>query len=205
MLISTDLLTLFSLTPKEGIESPEISSAWADSSLVFLANIHQPRSDALKDIIEENGWPLDEDYTDHAQAAAFMITLHADYDVPFQKHCHNLMLEQATLGNTPLGFIAFLTDRILCNDNNYQRFGTQIREADNGCFVPKAIENSDLVDELREQAGLGETLGDYYQRVNAGDMLLPRLLLGEYADIWDPPQRVEAAPKSDVVDFPTDS
>lgn len=197
MLIAADLLTLFSLTPKEGLEPPHISPAWASSSLAFLEGIHRPKSEALKTIIEENGWPQAGEYTDHAPEAAFMIVLHADYDVPFQKRCHGLMLELASLNKINTGFIAFLTDRILCNEGHHQRFGTQIREAENGCFVPKPIENIEVADALREQAGLNESMLDYYQRINSGDLLLPRYVLGAYADVWDPP-----AKPSNVVEFP---
>ena len=188
MLIDARLQRLFSPQPTEGIASPHIETRWAPSSLAFLAGIHRPKSDALKTIIAEAGWPQDENYTDHAEAAAFMIALHADYDPDFQKQCHALMLELATRGKIQLGYLAFLTDRILCNDGHHQRFGTQVREAANGCFVPKPLENEDdiaEVDALRREAGLTETMLDYYQRINGGDLLLPRPLLGDYADIWE--------------------
>lgn len=199
MLIDSHLLALFSLNPPEGLEAPHVPTQWAPSSLAFLASIHQPKSDALKAIVEEHGWPQDEQYTDHAEAAAFMITLHADYDLNFQKHCHGLMLELATHGKIQLGYLAYLTDRILCNEGHHQRFGTQIREATNGCFVPKPLENEDEaeVDALRKEAGLMESMLDYYQRVNGGDLLLPRPLIGAYADIWE-----HKPADSNVISFP---
>ena len=188
MLIDSRLQRLFRLSSPEGMALPHLNTQWAPSSLAFLASIHQPKSDALKTIVEAHGWPQDEHYTDHAEAAAFMIVLHADYDLAFQIQCHGLMLELATRGKTQLGYLAFLTDRILCNKGLHQRFATQIREAANGCFVPKPMEEEDdidLIDTLRKEAGLSETLFDYYQRVNSGDLLLPRMLIGEYADIWE--------------------
>ena len=199
MLIDSQLLTLFSLTPPEGLKPPHSSPRWSDSSLAFLASVHKPKSDALKSIVESDGWPQDERYTDHAEAAAFMIVLHADYDPDFQKHCHRLMLELATRGKIKLGYLAFLTDRILCNEGHHQRFGTQIREATNGCFVPKPMEEEDDIDALdtmRKKAGLDETMLEYTQRINGGDLLLPRFLLGDYADIW------EGKRESNVITFP---
>ncbi|MFW0777715.1 MAG: DUF6624 domain-containing protein [Rickettsiales bacterium] len=202
MLISTDLLTMFALKPLEKLDPPEVSPAWAESSLAFLANIHRPKSDALKTIVEEHGWPTENEFSGHAHEAAFMIVLHADYDVEFQTHCHKLLLELASLDKVDTSFIAFLTDRILCNKGLHQRFGTQIREAENGCFVPKPLENSDKVDELRSAAGIEENMFDYYQRVNGGDMLLPRYILGEYADVWEPPNNQPTSSGSSVVEFP---
>jgi len=199
MLIDSQLLTLFSLTPPEGLKPPHSSPRWSDSSLAFLASVHKPKSDALKTIIDTAGWPQDDRYTDHAEAAAFMIVLHADYDLPFQKQCHRLMLELATLGRIKLGYLAFMTDRILCNEGHHQRFGTQIREAANGCFVPKPMEEEDDIerlDGLRRQSGLQETMLEYTQRINSGDLLLPRILLGSYADIW------EGKRESNVISFP---
>lgn len=180
MLIAADLLSLFSLAPVSDLPPPVPNTAWDPSSIQFLASIHGAKSEALKTIIAEYGWPTDEEFGEHAHAAAFMIVVHADYDVEFQTNCHQLLLESATRGDIPLGFLAFLTDRILCNLNLHQRFGTQIREAANGCFVPKAIEDTEKVDALRAQAGLSENLSEYYARVNGGDLLLPRPLLGGY-------------------------
>lgn len=200
MLIDSRLLTLFATTSPEGVPPPHMPPQWAPSSLAFLAGIHQPRSDALKSIIAERGWPTDDLYSDHAEAASFMIALHADYDLDFQLHCHRLLLELATRRKMAPGYLAFLTDRILCNKGLRQRFGTQIREAANGCFVPKPMEmedDIDALDALRREAGLEETLFDYYQRVNSGDLLLPRPLLGAYADVW------EHRPEGNVLEFPT--
>jgi hypothetical protein len=55
------------------------------------------------------------------------------------------------------------------------------------------IERLDL---LRKQAGLSETMLEYTQRINGGDLLLPRMLLGDYADIW------EGKRESNVISFP---
>ncbi len=166
------------------------------SSIKFLENIHRRKSEALKDIVATRGWPDNKAYDGHAEAAAFMIVQHADYDPEFQKYCHGLMLENAARGKASLGFIAFLTDRILCNAGRHQRFGTQIREVTNGCFVPKPIENPEKVDEFRQMAGIGECLSDYLQRVNGGDLLLYRPLLNGYAE------ELEERKENKVIEFP---
>lgn len=177
-----DLEALFSLDSPAGLPRPAVSPAYDESSLKFLEGIRRAKSESLKLLIAESGWPNAARVGEHAEAAAFMIAQHADYDPGFQIMCHDLMLEAAESGITKLGFLAFLTDRILCNHGKHQRFGTQIREVENGCFVPQPIENPDRVDELRELAGLDETLSEYYDRINRGDLLLYRPLLGSQAE-----------------------
>ncbi len=173
---------LFSLASPEGLEAPAISPLYHPSSLQFLENIHRRKSDALKEIVLTEGWPDNKSYDGHAEAAAFMIVQHADYDPAFQELCHAKMLAGVKKGRNSTGFLAFLTDRILCNKGKHQRFGTQIREADNGCFVPKPLEDPDSVDTLRSEVGLIESLSDYFLRVNNGDLLLYRPLLNGYAE-----------------------
>jgi len=177
------LEALFSLTEPDDLPPLAASPAYHPSSLAFLSALRRQKSEMLKSIIAENGWPDTLRCGDKAEAAAFMIAVHADYDVEFQIACHRLLIESAMRGaTTRLGFLAFLTDRILCNQGKHQRFGTQIREVENGCFVPKPMQDADHIDDLRAQAGLSETLSDYYMRINRGDMLLYRPLLNGYAE-----------------------
>ncbi len=190
-----DLTTLFALTSTA--PSPKGATGTSASGRAFLEQIHRRNSEALKAVIATSGWPAASHVDDDAEAAAFMIVQHADYDPDFQRECHRLMLKQVARGESDrLGLLACLTDRILCNSGLPQRFGTQIREAANGCFVPQPIEDPERVDELREKVGLRETLTDYLQRINDGDMLLYRPLLNGYADT------LEHARPSNVIPFP---
>lgn len=157
---------------------PKVSPAYNLSSLRFLEGIHRRKSEALKGFIAENGWPTASRFGDDMEEASFLVALHSDYDPQFQMMCHALMLQLARQGRLKLGYLACLTDRILCNLEKHQRFGTQIREVENGCFVPKPLEDPDHVDDLREEVGLKETLAEYLQRINAGDLVFYRPLLG---------------------------
>lgn len=177
-----DFELLFSLTPPEGMDPPSISPCFHSSSLAFLESIGRAKSDALKQWIIQHGWPHAHGGSNDAEVAAFTIAHHSDYDLKFQILCHTLMLELVTKGyRRNLGFLAFLTDRILCNQGKHQRFGTQIRETDNGSFVPKPIEDTGAVDGLRAQVGIPENLADYMQRINGGDVMLFRPLVEQYA------------------------
>lgn len=192
-----DLEHLFSLESKSEEVLPKPENAPSESALEFLQQIHFRNSESLKAIIHENGWPSAELFSHEAEAAAFMVIQHADYDPIFQRACHLLLLESAQCGETyELGFLAFLTDRILCNDGRPQRFGTQIREVSNGCFVPKPMEDPDNIELLREHANLKETLPDYLQRINDGDLLLYRTLLKGYAE------QLEEAKENKIIPFP---
>lgn len=203
----SELNHLFSLTPHGDHEPPTVSPKFHESSLAFLAGVMAPKSELLRRVITEEGWPDSSKEGLVAEAVAFKVALHADYDIDLQKQCHALMVESAAKGTTPLGFVAFITDRILCNEGHHQRFGTQIRELENGCFVPKAIEDVELVDSLREQVQLAENLSDYLQRVNNGDLLLYRLILdgkGEAAEPqWAMPEKKPISDENNVIPFPT--
>ena len=193
----TDLESLFSLVTKTAVPTHSPASAPSASALEFLEQIHRRNSEALKAIIHQNGWPSALTVSKDAEAAAFMIVQHADYDPVFQRACHMLLMESVLSGDTQeIGFLAFLTDRILCNDGLPQRFGTQIREVTNGCFVPKPMEDPEEVDEIRLRAGLKESLSDYLQRINDGDLLLYRPLLNGYA------QQLEHAKENKIIPFP---
>lgn len=172
---------------------PRVSPAYNLSSLRFLEGIHRRRSETLKHFIIENGWPSAARFDEEMEEASFLVVLHSDYDPEFQLMCHALMLQLAKQKRIKLAYLACLTDRILCNFERHQRFGTQIREAANGCFVPKPLEDPDHVDDLREEVGLKETLADYLQRINAGDLVFYRPLLG-----GDNPEM----PEENVIPFP---
>lgn len=196
MLDGIDFSSLFALEPKASNISAHLSAPSA-SALEFVEQIHRRNSETLKAIIRERGWPSAQSVGENAEAAAFMIVQHADYDPAFQRECHQLMLENILRGgDTKLGFLAFLTDRILCNAGKHQRFGTQIREALNGCFVPKPMEDPEHIDEIREQVGLHETLADYLHRVNTGDLLLYRPLLNGYGE------QLERVREDKIIPFP---
>jgi hypothetical protein len=173
-----------------------VPTAPSASALQFLEQIHRRKSDGLKALIAREGWPTERSAGDHMACAAFMIVSHADYDPELQLACHALMLKAAHQNDIKLGFLAFLTDRILVNNRQLQRFGTQVREVANGCFVPKPLEDPDNIDTLRERVQLQETLSDYLQRVNEGDFLFYRPLMGDYAE------ELEHIKENKVLPFP---
>lgn len=187
---------LFTLHSPPDTPAPKHSTQFFASSLDFLAQFHRKKSEDLKALLAAQGWPYANEYGEHAEATAFIIALHSDYDLDFQILCHGYLMKGLEQGRGNTAFLAFLTDRILCNKGLHQRFGTQFREAPNGSFVPKCLEDSDAVDALREQVGLGETLSDYMQRTNDGDVVSYRVILHGYVE------ELEEQKQNKVIDFP---
>src|SRR5262245_35255396 len=102
---ATDLFTLFTLD-SPATEPPAVSPALHASSLAFLEQIHRRNSELLKGIIMHSGWPSTKLVGEKAEAAAFLIAQHADYDPDFQRLCHALLLQSAEKGATKqLGFL----------------------------------------------------------------------------------------------------
>ncbi len=189
MLDAAHISHLFSLKTAAELP-PRVSPAYNLSSLRFLEGIHRKKSEALKSFIAENGWPSAAKFDLEMEEASFLVVLHSDYDPEFQMLCHQLMLQLAKQGRLKLSYLACLTDRILCNLERHQRFGTQVREVTNGCFVPKPLEDPDHVDNLRAEVGVQETLADFLQRINGGDMEFYRPLLGGGEKVVMPPENV---------------
>jgi hypothetical protein len=103
----------------------------------------------LKQIIKEHGWPGKSLAGREGGAAAWLIVQHSDADVKFQRRCLKL-LASAPAGEVEAQHVAYLTDRVLVNENKPQRYGTQM--GDN--FKPRPIENPEKVDQRRTEVGL---------------------------------------------------
>jgi hypothetical protein len=116
----------------------------------------------LKQIIDEHGWPGNSLVGRDGADAAWLIVQHADFDLPFQKRCLEL-LEAAPAKEGEPKNIAYLTDRVLVNENKPQRYGTQL--GDN--FTPRPMEDPENVDQRRAKIGL-PSLAEYIQFAKQG-------------------------------------
>ena len=79
----------------------------------------------LEGILNEFGWPSRGVFGDEASKAAFLIAQHADRFPEFQRRCLNLLADAVTKSDASPTDFAFLTDRVLKNAGEPQRFGTQ--------------------------------------------------------------------------------
>jgi len=132
--------------------------------------IDEKHRQRLTEILDEHGWPGNLLVGRDGSNAAWLIVQHADADVEFQKRCLELM-EAAPAGEVELIWIAYLTDRVLVNENKPQRYGTQLGEN----FEPRPIEDPENVDRRRAEVGL-PPLAEYvrfakeqYETLSAGE------------------------------------
>ncbi|GIL41802.1 DUF6624 domain-containing protein [Roseiterribacter gracilis] len=110
-------------------------------------------SERLKQIVDKYGWPSTKEFGEAAEAAAWLIALHADHDRPFQRHVLQLLERSTASGESPERHRAFLYDRIAVADHKPQRWGTQGRCVANK-WEPFPIEDADTVDQRRSAAGM---------------------------------------------------
>ncbi len=109
----------------------------------------------VKKIVTQNGWPKISDIGKEGQNNLWLIVQHADQDVLFQKEALSEM--EKLIGTKELNMenYAFLYDRVQCNLNYKQLYGTQVIWSKNGeasGFRPMTRE--DLANERREKMGL---------------------------------------------------
>lgn len=107
----------------------------------------------LKKIIKRYGWPKISDVGVEGSEAAWLIVQHADFDPKFQTNTLRLLKKYAKKKEVPLYQIAYLTDRILVNQNKKQIFGTQFYKTKRG-FKLRPIGNLRDIDKRRAKFNL---------------------------------------------------
>lgn len=108
-----------------------------------------------KSILKQYGWPTISQIGEDGQNNLWLIVQHSDQDIQFQRAALLAMEKLKGTKELNLDNFAFLYDRIRCNLNNKQVYGTQVVWSSNGeasAFRP--IENESNADELRGQLGL---------------------------------------------------
>lgn len=106
-------------------------------------------------ILKKYGWPKIADIGKDGQNNFWLLVQHADHDVHFQQQALREMEKLKAGGEMNMENYAFLLDRILCNLNWKQIYGTQVIWTANGeasGFRP--IIREDLADQRRRILGL---------------------------------------------------
>lgn len=106
-----------------------------------LKKLDAQNTKILKKIVARHGWT--------ASSSAWLIVQHANHDIKFQKKCLKLMKK-----NTKNW--AYLTDRILVNENKPQIYGTQLYKNQSGKLVPYLIKNIAKLNARRKLVGLND-------------------------------------------------
>jgi hypothetical protein len=115
----------------------------------------QENLDKAKAILQHNGWPSIADIGKDGQNNLWLVVQHADGDVLFQQEALAAMTRLKQAGALNLENYAFLYDRVQCNLNYKQLYGTQVLWTGNGRasgFRPIVQEH--LVDQRRRKMGL---------------------------------------------------
>ena len=119
------------------------------------------RTERLKDIIAEYGWPTIDLVGHDGAQAAWVIAQHSDLDKPFQKEALVLMKAAVDIGQADGSEYAYLQDRVLVGDGQPQIYGTQVGCVDGLPVAATPIVDPDTVDERRAAFGM-QSLADYY-------------------------------------------
>jgi len=142
----------------------------------------------VKQILVKYGWPGRTLVGTEGAKAAWLLVLHYDRDVTFQRRALELM-ELLPKGEVENTHIAYLTDSVSLREefNQNQVYGTVLTN-ENGKLVPKQLFEGVNVDKRRAELGL-QPLAEYIRRQT--EALLPRRPAQKIGDGPKPELRAE--------------
>ena len=131
--------------------------------------------------VRQHGWPSEKKDGLAVETAAFLMVQHADGNMA----CAPNALAETTQKQLALltvmqqeakpAFTAFVTDRVLRNSGQPQRYGTQLTPAEHA----GEIEDPAHLDARRAQMGLTETEAQYRARMEQGDCMPFRPIIAQ--------------------------
>lgn len=132
----------------------------------------QARTERLKEIIAEHGWPTFDLVGEDGEDAAWAIAQHSDLDPAFQREALELLRDAVAAGQASPGNLAYLEDRVAVAAGEPQTYGTQV-----GCGPAGPEPATPIVDEAslearRAEAGL-DPYADYLTELTAVCAELP--------------------------------
>lgn len=120
----------------------------------------QARTERLKEIIAEHGWPTIDLVGEDGEDAAWAIAQHSDLDPAFQREALELLRDAVALGQASSGNLAYLEDRVAVASGEPQRYGTQVGCGPTGPEPATPIADEAELEARRADAGL-EPYADY--------------------------------------------
>jgi hypothetical protein len=112
------------------------------------------RTERLKEIISEYGWPTYTLVGEDGGTAAWTIAQQSDLDTPFQEKSLILLREAVAAGQASPGQLAALEDRVAVVKGEPQPYGTELRCSPNGPEPTGPIARDAGLDARRAAAGL---------------------------------------------------
>lgn len=119
-----------------------------------LRTLHESNARELELLIDEDGWPSVEEFSEDGVEAAFVIALHAISRPAFQRRCLTMMKAAAMRGEIPARHPAMLEDRIRRFEGRPQLYGTQIDWDQSGQLSPLPCQDEGDLDGRRAKLGL---------------------------------------------------
>jgi len=132
----------------------------ADEATMARAKAEWSRVDAknlarLKELFAEYGYPETGRFGKEASHNFWLLVQHCDWAPEFQFEILAAMEPLLKTGNVDLADYAYLYDRVHINTNQLQRYGTQLKEKEDGSgYEPKPLEAPRFVDERRREVEL---------------------------------------------------
>ncbi|MGW3447377.1 DUF6624 domain-containing protein [Streptomyces sp. NPDC001076] len=139
--------------------------------LAAVVRVYVENTRALRDIVDEIGWPGRSMVGEAAASAAWLLAQHSDADPEFQRRCRDLAIEAAKLGEATPQQMAYLVDRCCLHTRprTPQVYGTQYFPGDGG-LVLFPVEDPGGLDDRRAAVGL-EPFAEYDARIRDGAAL----------------------------------
>ncbi|RYG47599.1 MAG: hypothetical protein EOO01_14610 [Chitinophagaceae bacterium] len=110
---------------------------------------------AAKEIIAQYGWPGISQIGKDGQNNLWLVVQHADMDVAFQRNALRAMKKLPGTKELNAENYAFLYDRVQCNLNYKQLYGTQVNWTSNGeASGFRSIADEHKVDDRRKKLGI---------------------------------------------------
>jgi hypothetical protein len=126
----------------------------------------QARTDRLKEIIAEHGWPTIALVGKDGEDAAWAIAQHSDLDPEFQREALELLRQAVDVDQASPGNLAYLEDRVAVAAGEPQRYGTQVACTPDGPKPATPIADPSGLDGRRAVAGL-QSYAAYIEEMTA--------------------------------------
>jgi hypothetical protein len=114
----------------------------------------EARTERLREIIGEHGWPGTGLVGEDGEDAAWAIAQHSDQDRDFQLCALEHLRLAVAAGQGSPGNLAYLSDRVAVSGGEPQRYGTQVGCGPDGPEPATPLAEPDGIDAARAEVGL---------------------------------------------------
>jgi hypothetical protein len=115
--------------------------------------VHRANAAQLREIIANHGWPGFSLVGERGAHAAWRIAQHSIGEPAFMRQCRDLLRQASANSDAHPWQHAYIDDRIRVFEGLPQRYGTQLRDGENG-LEPSPLENPENVEARRQELGL---------------------------------------------------